>query len=186
MVISVIKEIIFESFSRVIYFVFDSSFFLNQQFSWIKAKALSRLFGCQLHETCFIHRGVRFINPKMIIVGPNTSIMYDSIIEARSQVLIGHNCLISPGVLITAGDHDLASLAPTSSPVCIGNNCFIGARATILAGTSIGNNSIVGAGSVVTKDVPTNAVAVGTPARVVKYIEVVDSVWTLSGMRTRK
>ena len=54
--------------------------------------------------------------------------------------------------------------------IIIGNNCFIGARSTILPGVTIGDNTIIGAGSVVTKDIPSNVVAVGNPCKIIKDI----------------
>ena len=57
------------------------------------------------------------------------------------------------------------------APVKIGNNVWIGAHATILAGVTIGDNAVVAAGAVVTKDVPVNVVVGGVPAKIIKTIE---------------
>lgn len=57
-----------------------------------------------------------------------------------------------------------------NAPVCIGKNCWIGAGALIMPGVTIGDNTVVGAGSVVTKDLPSNVVAVGNPCRVLREI----------------
>lgn len=56
--------------------------------------------------------------------------------------------------------------------ISIGNNCWIGAKVTVLAGVDIGDNCIIGAGSIVTKDIPANSLAVGSPAKVIKSIDV--------------
>lgn len=90
-------------------------------------------------------------------------------IEIGNGVLIGHNTTIA------TLNHDFnpakrQNLIP--NPVKIGDNVWIGADCTILPGVTIGDGAIVGAGSVVTKDIPSNTIAVGNPARVIKEIEV--------------
>ena len=90
-------------------------------------------------------------------------------IEIGDGALIGHNTTIA------TLNHDLnpekrASLTP--SPVKIGKNVWIGSDCTILPGVEIGDGAIIGAGSVVTKSIPKNTIAVGNPAKVIKEIEV--------------
>lgn len=82
---------------------------------------------------------------------------------------IEENCLIASGVTILSHDHckrvdDQPYLAHTR----IGKNCFIAVGATILPGVQIGNEVIVGAGSVVTKDVPSNVIVAGNPAKIIR------------------
>ncbi len=59
----------------------------------------------------------------------------------------------------------------TAKPITVGDNVWIGGNAVILPGVTIGRNSVIGAGSVVTKDIPDNVVAVGNPCKVIKHIE---------------
>lgn len=91
------------------------------------------------------------------------------------NIFIGDHVLIAPNVTISATGHPVhpelrKQLAQFSIPVVIGNNVWIGANAVILPGVHIGDNTVIGAGSVVTKDIPANVVAVGNPCRVLREI----------------
>lgn len=89
-------------------------------------------------------------------------------------VTIGDNCLLSGQIQFLTHDGSLHLFreeypkAFIYKPVKVGNNVFIGFRATIMPGVTIGDNVAIGAGSVVTKDIPSNCVAAGIPARVIK------------------
>lgn len=96
-------------------------------------------------------------------------------ISASDEILIGDGCMMANGVYITDCDwhgiYDRMHRDPQPRPVHIGNNVWIGDRATVLKGVTIGDNSIVAACSVVTRDVPANVVVAGNPARVVKELD---------------
>ncbi|MFZ4456085.1 MAG: acyltransferase [Bacteroidales bacterium] len=82
---------------------------------------------------------------------------------------IGENCLIASGVTILAHDHcKRVNNQPLLVHTSIGNNCFVAVNATILPGVTIGHEVIVGAGSVVTKDVPSNVIVAGNPAKIIR------------------
>lgn len=84
-------------------------------------------------------------------------------------ITIGNNVRIGANVLIMDGDaHQDDPRAGANSPIIIEDNVWIGGGSTILKGVTIGRNSIIGAGSIVTKDIPENAVAVGNPCRVIR------------------
>jgi len=95
-------------------------------------------------------------------------------IGAANSVVIGDNCMIASNVDITDSDwHDIYNrISPgVSSPVTIEDNVWIGYGAIICKGVSIGANSVIGAGSVVTGSVPPNTVAAGNPARALKTFD---------------
>ncbi len=88
---------------------------------------------------------------------------------------IGDDCFIGPNVSIYTACHSTNPIERNTRkewarPVSIGNNCWIGGSVTILPGVTIGDNVTIGAGSVVVKDIPSDSIAVGNPAKVVKRI----------------
>ncbi|WP_370591676.1 acyltransferase [Quadrisphaera oryzae] len=97
-------------------------------------------------------------------------------VELHGPVVIGTDTMISPGVLIHTRNHAMTDVRQPMKyqgygsvrPVTIGNDVWVGARAILLPGVSIGSGAVIGAGAVVSKDVPNYAVAVGNPARVVR------------------
>ncbi len=97
-------------------------------------------------------------------------------ISASDEITIGDGCMIANGVYITDSDwHTVYNRMERSSevtPVHIGRNVWIGDRATVLKGVSIGDNSVIAASAVVTRDVPPNVIVAGNPARIVKALDV--------------
>ena len=100
-----------------------------------------------------------------------------TVIAADKSVVIGNDCLIAEHVTIRDQNHrtdysdiPFALQGMHSSPISIGDNVWIGAKATILPGTTIGSNSVVAANAVVSKDVPPWSVVGGVPARVIRNI----------------
>ena len=104
-----------------------------------------------------------------------TFINYGTSISASSRVTIGPRCQIGTYVIIMDnGFHRLEPERrlerPESAPVSIGENVWLGARVVVLPGVTIGRDSVIGAGSVVTRSIPPRTVAVGMPARVVREL----------------
>lgn len=92
-----------------------------------------------------------------------------------THIYVGDYTMFGPNVTIATGGHPiLPELRQKgyqyNAPVHIGKNCWIGANATIMPGVTIGDNTVIGAGSVVTRDIPANVVAVGVPCRVMREI----------------
>lgn len=112
------------------------------------------------------------VNLGKVKIGNNIVIMCGSLMMASGGITIEDNTMIAANVQLISNNHDLKERAViTCKPIHIKKNCWIGAGATILPGVTIGENSVIGAGSVVTKDVPDNSIAVGNPARVIKNID---------------
>lgn len=108
-----------------------------------------------------------------ISIGDHTFINYGTSITAYQKVKIGRHCLLGHHLrIIDRNEHGLKhrDVAPPAAPVVIEDHVWIGAHTIILPGVRIGRNSAIGAGSVVTKDIPPNCLAVGNPARVVRQI----------------
>ena len=92
-------------------------------------------------------------------------------------IFLGNNVMIAPKVVLATATHPIDAELRTTyltkcSPIIIEDNVWIGANSTILGGVNIGANSIIGAGSVVTHDIPSNCVAVGNPCKVIKTLTV--------------
>lgn len=110
---------------------------------------------------------------KNIHVGARTFFNSGCKFQDQGGIYIGEDVLIGHNVVIATLNHledpeRRGGMIP--KPVKIGNKVWIGSNVTILPGVNIGDNAIIGAGAVVTKDIPMNAIAVGNPARVKKYI----------------
>ena len=127
-----------------------------------------------------------FINPPFycdygthIKVGKNFFANYNCTIIDVAEVTIGDNCLMAPNVAIYTAGHPLYPTTRNSAyeygkAVTIGDNVWIGGNTVICPGVHIGNNVVIGAGSVVTKDIPDWCVAVGNPCRVQRKVTEAD------------
>lgn len=109
-----------------------------------------------------------------IFFGKHCFINKNSMFVDLGGIYFGDNVLVGPNVTFASLNH---TLDPShrweinSAAVHIGDNVWIGASVTILPGVTVGKNAVIGAGAVVTKDIPANTVAVGNPAHVIKYIK---------------
>ncbi len=116
------------------------------------------------------------LDDAILEIGHNTFLNDGVSICAKKSVIIGNNVLIGDMTSILDSDfHQVSPDMPVKSlPVFIGNNVWIGANSMILAGTSIGDHSVLAAGSIVVGKIPAKTLAAGSPARVVKEINIPD------------
>ena len=136
---------------------------------------LSELFG-SMGRNVIIEPPFRCDYGYNIHVGNNVFANFDCVILDVCAVSIGDHCLIGPGVHIYTATHPLdpshrALGLEYGKPVVIGDHVWIGGRAVINPGITIGNNVVIASGSVLTHDAPDNVVVAGNPARIIKSLE---------------
>lgn len=108
-------------------------------------------------------------------IGDDTFINHNAYLMDCAGITIGSHCFIGPNCGLYTAIHpimpeDRNQGLERAVPIVIGNNCWLGGDVTVLPGVTIGENSVIGAGSVVTKDIPANVIAVGNPCRVLRSI----------------
>lgn len=144
----------------------------------LRSELLNKLFK-NIGKNCWIEPDFRCEFGKNIILEDNIYINFGCIILDCAEVRIESNTLLGPNVGIYAVNHSIDPKERINGgcfgkPVHIGKNVWIGGDAKILAGVTIGDNSIIGTGSVVTKDIPSNVIAVGNPCKVIREISEKD------------
>ena len=110
-----------------------------------------------------------------IHIGDRIEINFDCVFLDVCEIRFGHDCLVGPGVHIYTATHPVSVSERRKGnefgkPVRIGNSVWLGGRSVILPGVSIGEGAIVGAGAVVTRDVPDNVIVAGNPARILRAL----------------
>lgn len=114
-------------------------------------------------------------------IGDDTFINHNAYLMDCADITIGSHCFIGPNCGLYTAIHpilpeDRNQGLEKARPIIIGNNCWLGGDVTVLPGVTIGENSVIGSGSVVTRDIPANVVAAGNPCRVLRSIGPGDSV----------
>lgn len=134
---------------------------------------LSLITGVEIDESVVVFTPLHINYGKHTKIGKNVFINFDCVFLDLGGITIEDNVQIAPKVSLLSEGHptsivDRHSLIP--KPIHLKKNAWIGANATILQGVTIGENAIVAAGSVVSKDVPDNTIVGGIPAKFIKYI----------------
>lgn len=134
-------------------------------------KPLEELFGRKLDDA-------RVLTPiqvdfgKQVKIGKGVFINHSAIFSASGGIDIEDNVQLAPGVKILTINHDpYHRNIALCSRVTLKKGAWIGAGVTIMPGVTIGENSIIGAGAIVTKDIPANSIAVGVPAKVIRTLD---------------
>jgi len=110
-----------------------------------------------------------------IILGDNFYANFGCVLLDVAEIRIGDNVMLAPNVQIYTAHHPLdvktrVAMLELGTPITIGHNVWIGGGAILLPGISIGDNTVIGAGSVVTRDVPANVIAAGNPCCVLREL----------------
>ncbi len=134
---------------------------------------LSQITGSAIDESVAVFTPLYINYGKHTKIGKNVFINFDCVFLDLGGIIIEDGVLIAPKVSLLSESHPISpenrhSLVP--KPIHIKKNAWIGANATILQGVTIGENSVVAAGSVVSADVPDNVIVGGTPAKIIKEI----------------
>lgn len=128
-----------------------------------------RLAGVEIGKGSTIHMKARFYDPKNIKIGEDSIIGENAVLDGRKDLFIGNHVALASEVMIYNSEHSIEDpdFKAIEAPVIIEDYVFIGPRAIILPGVKIGRGAIVGAGAVVTKDVPPYAIVGGVPAKII-------------------
>lgn len=140
-----------------------------------KAGMLKKMFA-EIGEDCYIETpfhanwGGRHVH-----FGHHIYANFNLTLVDDTHIYVGDFTQFGPNVVVATAGHPIwpelrEEMYQYNMPVHIGRNCWIGSGAMIMPGVSIGNNTVIGAGSVVTKDIPPNVVAVGNPCRILRSI----------------
>ena len=154
-----------------------------------RAAILAKILG-GLGEGSFLQGPITFHYGKHTVIGKNCFINFNLTVQDDAAVTIGDDCNFGPNVTIVTPIHPLLPDERKSmktadgqikhlcyaKPFSIGHDCWLGANVTICPGVTIGNNCVIGAGAVVTRDIPDNSFAAGVPCKVIREITEADSM----------
>lgn len=149
------------------------SSFSSLHVTWPHQVSIGR--GCHVEHDVYLHfDGIYRAGPS-ILIGDHSFVGSGVEFNIIEKIEIGAHALIASGCRFIDHDHGLAPGVPmgvqpsVSAPIRIGRDVWIGANAVVLKGVAIGDGAVVGAGSVVTHDVPARAIVAGVPAKLVRY-----------------
>jgi maltose O-acetyltransferase len=163
-------QVIAKIITRILSYCLDFELMLLRWIGYLPFHHLRRFFyrlsGMKIGAGSSIHMFANFYQPANISIGKDTVIGIGSFIDGREKVSIGDHVDIASEVMIYNSHHDIDSedFGPVSAPVIIKDYVFIGPRAIILPGVTLGKGAVVGAGAVVTKDVGELTIVGGVPA----------------------
>jgi len=120
-----------------------------------------------------VGRNVVFYNPSLLTIGNHVYFAYGCSLLANDKINIGDEVLFGPYCVISSGEHTSQDRSYRNgkiklAPIYIGNGSWIGSHAVITTGCRIGENTLIAAGAVVTRDIPSDVIAGGVPAKIIK------------------
>ena len=140
-----------------------------------REKMLKKMFA-EIGNNCYIEPPLHAnFGGKNVHFGNNVYCNYNLTLVDDSEIFVGDYTMFAPNVVIATATHPVLPELRLKGlqynlPIHIGKNCWLGAGVIVLPGITIGDNSVIGASSVVTKDIPANVVAVGNPCKVLREI----------------
>ena len=154
-----------------------------------RAEIIEKIVG-EIGEGGFMQGPIFFHYGKHTRIGKKLFANFNFTVQDDAEVTIGDDCNFGPNTTIVTPVHPMIAeernMMMTAAgekkrmcyakPVHIGNNCWFGANVTVCPGVTIGDNCVIGAGSVVTRDIPENSFAAGVPCRVIREITEKDSM----------
>lgn len=197
-----LKEIIERMYGQKLYYCNDEEL-MNEQMKHLdllydfnhtrpseqdKRNKLLRNMFAEIGENCYIEPPFHANwGGKNVHFGNGVYANFNLTMVDDCDIFVGNNVLFGPNVTVSAGTHPIhpelrRKQAQYNLSIYIGNNVWIGANSVILPGVHIGENSVIGAGSVVTKDIPVNVVAVGNPCKVLREINENDMKYYYKNM----
>lgn len=134
-------------------------------------KLINELFLGNIGENSRIMPPVNVVRGNKVKIGRNVVIMNNSLFMAAGGITIDDDVMVAANAQLISNNHDLYDhQVLTCKPVHLKRNCWIGAGATILPGVTVGENAVVAAGAVVTKNVEPNTVVGGNPAKIIRRL----------------
>lgn len=136
---------------------------------------LKEMFA-EIGEGCYIEPPLRSnFGGHHVHFGSNIYANYNLTLVDDTHIYVGDNTMFGPNVVLATAGHPITPELRRrglqyNMPIRVGCNCWLGAGVIVLPGVTIGDNAVIGAGSVVTKDIPSNVVAVGNPCRVLRPV----------------
>lgn len=129
-----------------------------------------RAFGARVEGRPFVHGRARVQIPWKLTLRDRACLGDGAMAYSLGPIALGARCTVAQEAYLCAGTHDFAdpNLPLQTAPIVVGEDAFVGARAFVLPGVTVGARAVIGAASVVTRDVPAGMVAAGNPARVVR------------------
>lgn len=152
-----------------------------------RTEYLRNIFG-SLGKNCYIEPPFYLDHGYNIFVGDNVYMNTGCIILDQCPVKIGSNTLFGPRVNVYCALHPIDAavrnmMVEGGKPITVGENCWIGGNVCLCPGITIGDNTIIGAGSVVTKDIPANVIAAGNPCKVIREITEADHEYWMAQVK---